>query len=66
MCAESIFIHNTENSFVFDVFHAWGTRGMHIGFWWESQKRLLGGHQADSNQWRATNTVSIKCSEILE
>jgi hypothetical protein len=21
---------------------AWGTRGMHIVFWWESQKRPLG------------------------
>jgi hypothetical protein len=20
------------------MYHAWGRRGMHIGFWWESQK----------------------------
>jgi hypothetical protein len=22
--------------------HEWGTRRMHIGYWWESQKRPLG------------------------
>jgi hypothetical protein len=20
------------------MYHAWGRRGMHIGYWWESQK----------------------------
>jgi hypothetical protein len=22
------------------MWHAWGRRGMHVGFWWESEKKL--------------------------
>jgi hypothetical protein len=24
------------------MWHEWGQRGMHIGYWWESQKGALG------------------------
>jgi hypothetical protein len=24
------------------MYHEWGKRGMHIGYWWESQKKPLG------------------------